>query len=582
MTRRGGAAERSGGGRRQRVEAGSLLLRGGRLLDVFTGDVVSTNVLLGGRMVLEVGPRPLDAVRTIDLDGAMILPGFIDGHIHLESSLLTPRRFAEAVVPSGTTTVVADPHEIANVLGLDGVRWMLGAAARLPLDVMVMAPSCVPASTLETTAARLDAAAIGRMLRWRRVIGLAEVMDVPGVLAHAPHVMRKIALARRRRRPVDGHAPGLSGAALDRYVAAGIASDHECVTAEEARAKLARGMRVMIREGSQARNLGDLARVVDAVTVRRCLLVTDDRNAADLARDGHVDHLLRAAVAHGIPPLWAVQMVTLNAAEHAGLAGPGGIGAIAPGWQADLAVVDDLASFTVQLVVKRGSVVAERGRLVGELPAPSPMRSTMAVAQLDVAALRVAATSARAAVRVIGVVPGQIRTDALTRTPRVARGAIVADPGRDLAKLVVVDRHTGSGRVGRGLVHGFGLARGALASSIAHDAHNLVAAGVEDADILAALRAVESSHGGLAAAAGGATVAHLALPVAGLMSDAPLVQTVEDLDRLETAARSLGSRLSHPFGVLSFLALPVVPALRLTDRGLVDVARGALVPLVAD
>jgi adenine deaminase len=555
-----------------------VLLRGGRLLDVFTGDVAPTNVLIGGGRVLGLGAHCGDAPSVVDLDGAIVLPGLIDGHIHLESSLLTPGRFAEATVPHGTTAVVADPHEVANVLGLAGVRWMLDASRPLPLDVYLMAPSCVPASTLDTSGACLGADDVAQMLGWDGVLGLAEVMDVPAVLRRDPRVMDKIALARRLGRPVDGHAPGLRGAALDRYVAAGISSDHECVTAEEAREKLQRGMRLMIREGSTARNLGDLRSVVDAGTVRRCLLVSDDRNAIDLVRDGHLDHLLRQAVGLGIPPVAAVQMVTLNVAEHFGLDRRG---AVAPGWQADITIVDDLERFTVQRVLKRGRLVAEGGRLCAALGATPPLPPTMKMAPLERDALRIDAPDGATRVRVIALVPGQVRTATVVMSAEARHGEVVADPGRDVAKLVVVERHTRSGRIGRGLVRGFGLTQGALASSVAHDSHNIVAVGVHDADLLAAIEAVARAGGGLAVSRGAAVRACLPLPFAGLMTDAALPDTIATLGAVHRAARRLGSRLADPFGALSFLALPVIPTLRLTDRGLVDVEAGRLVSLFA-
>lgn len=553
------------------------VLRGGRLLNVFTGELTRANVLLGGGLVLGVGDDYRDAPRAVDLDGAVVLPGLIDGHLHVESSLLTPARFAETVVPRGTTTVVADPHEIANVLGLDGVRWMLRAGAGLPLDLLLMAPSCVPASRIETSGATLDAAAVALMLEWDRVLGLAEVMDVPGVLAEKPDLLRKIGIARGRRRPVDGHAPGLGGRDLDRYLAAGIESDHECVAVGEARDKLRRGMRIMIREGSQARNLRDLHAVVDPVTVRRCLLVSDDRNAADLSREGHLDHLLREAVRLGVPPLWAVQMVTLNAAEHFGLRG---LGAVAPGWQADLVVVDGVEQFRAELVFKRGRLVAERGKLSVALPPTPPLATTMKANAVGTGDLRIEAPPGTWRVRVVGLVPGQIETEDLLVDAPVSEGAIVADPARDLAKLVVVERHRRTGRVGRALVRGFGLTHGALASSVAHDAHNLIAVGAGDADLVAALSAVACHGGGLAVAARGEVRACLPLPVAGLMTDAPVAETVAAQERLEREARALGIAIAHPFGTLSFLALSVVPTLRLSDQGLVDASRGDLVPLL--
>jgi adenine deaminase len=561
--------------RRSRPDA-ETLLAGGRLLNLFTGETLETNVLIGGGVILGIGDYR-EAPHVYDLDGAIMLPGFIDGHVHIESSLLTPPRFAEAVVPRGTTTVVADPHEIANVLGLDGVRWMLRATASLPLDVFLMAPPCVPASPLDTAGARLDSDAVRQMLAWDRVIGLGEVMDVRGVIAAEPELGRKIDHARRFRRPVDGHAPGLSGEPLNDYLAAGIESDHECRALGEAREKLRLGTRIMIRQGSQARNLRDLAPIVDAISVRHCLLVSDDRNATDLVHEGHLDHALREAVALGVPPLWAIQMVTLNAAEHFGLRH---LGALAPGRQADVVVVNDLQRFRPELVFKRGRLVAEHGRVCEPgSPAP-PVSRTMNVAPLSADALRI--PHAAAMVRVIALVPGQLVTEEIVMTPTTRNGEVVSDPARDLAKIVVVERHHASGRVGRGLVQGFGLSHGALASSVAHDSHHLVAVGTSDADLFAALRHVIRDGGGLAVASHGHVRASLGLPVAGLMTDRPAHDAARALAELEAEARRLGVTLAHPFGALSFLALPVIPKLRLTDHGLVDSSEGRLVPLGVD
>lgn len=553
------------------------ILRGGRLLNLFTGELLPANILLGGGLILAVGEACQEAPEVYDLDGGIVLPGLIDAHFHIESSLLTPARLAQAVVPRGTTTVIADPHEIANVLGLPGIRWMLRASEGLPLDCLFMAPSCVPASSLETSGARLGPGEVGEVLEWDRILGLAEVMDFPGVVAGKREPIRKIRIARDRGRPVDGHAPELSGPALCAYLSAGIETDHECVGLEEAREKLRLGMRIMIREGSQAKNLETLLPLVDAVTVRRCLLVSDDRNAVDLLEEGHVDHLLRRAVALGLPPLWAVQMVTLNPAEHYGLRH---LGAVAPGRQADLVVVNNLSEFKCELTFKAGRLVAERGKLLAGLPPTPPVPRTMHAAPLTRETFSIRGRPGRA--RAIGIIPNQIETEAPVVEVTVRDGVVLADPERDLAKLAVVERHGGTGRVGLGLVEGLGLRAGALASSVAHDSHNLIAVGMDDGDLLTALSHLVEQGGGLAVAAGGRVRASLPLPIAGLMSDRPVPETAAALRALERETRELGVSMAHPFGVLSFLALPVIPKLRLTDRGLVDVEQGKVVPLWVD
>jgi adenine deaminase len=472
--------------------------------------------------------------------------------------------------------VVADPHEIANVLGVEGVRYMLHASQDLPLDLYFMAPSCVPSTEWETSGASLGPAEIAKLLEEERVLGLAEVMDYPGVIRGRRENLEKIIAARALGKVVDGHAPGLSGEGLIAYLNAGIGTDHECTTLEEAREKLRLGMRIMIREGSQAKNMADLLPLVRPETARRFLLVSDDREAQDLLGEGHLDALLRKAISLGLPPHLAVQMVTLNPAEYFGLPDRG---AVAPGRIADLVVVDNLQDFTPLLVFKGGRLIATEGDLHQEIPRlrdPATL-TTVRVGTLSSERLRIKAS--RRMVRVIDLVPGQIVTRRVVLEARVVDGEILADLSRDTLKLVVAERHGRNGNVGLGLVRGFGLRQGAFASSVAHDSHNLVAVGGEDRDILAALEGVIKMGGGLTVAAGGTVQASLPLPVAGLMSPEPPASVAAAMDRLHREARELGSPLPTPFAVLSFLALPVIPELRLTDRGLVDVGRGEIVPL---
>ncbi len=555
------------------------LLQGISLLNVFTGESSATNVALGGGRVVGIGDGYRRARETFTLPGRYLLPGFIEGHIHVESSLMTPEGFAEAVLPRGTTTVIADPHEIANVLGLEGVRYMLRASQDLPLELFFLAPSCVPATDLETSGASLGPAEVATLLEEARVLGLAEVMDYPGVLRGKGGLLEKIGAARSRGKVVDGHAPGLTGEELLAYLNAGIGTDHECTTLEEAREKLRLGMRIMIREGSQAKNMADLLPLVRPETARRFLLVSDDREPQDLLGEGHLDALLRKAVSLGLPPHLAVQMVTLNPAEYFGLRDRG---AVAPGWIADLVVVDNLRDFTPLLIFKGGRLVATEGHLRQEIPRlrdPATLQ-TVRVGTLGSGRLRL--TASGRLVRVIDLVPGQIVTRQVVLEAPGVDGEVRADPSRDILKLVVVERHGRNGNVGLGLVRGFGLRQGAFASSVAHDSHNLVAAGVEDRDILAALEGIIKMDGGLAVAAGGIVQASLPLPVAGLMSPEPCARVAAAMDRLRLAARDLGSPLPNPFAVLSFLALPVIPEIRLTDRGLVDVGKGELVSLAVE
>ncbi|MGQ9683507.1 MAG: adenine deaminase [Anaerolineae bacterium] len=551
-----------------------LVLKNARVVNVLAGEVYETDVAIAGGVVAGLGHY--SGPHELDLQGLYLAPGLIDGHVHIESTLLSVPEFARAVVPRGTTTVVADPHEIANVLGLEGVRYMLETSKHNPLSVYFMAPSCVPATNLETAGSRLSAEDILPLLSDKWVLGLAEVMNYPGVVHGDADVLAKIEAAGNR--PVDGHAPGLSGHDLNAYVAAGIGSDHECTTVEEAREKLRLGLHVMIREASTAHNLRDLLPLVTPANARRCLLVTDDRHPADLQQEGHMDHLLRLAIASGLDPITALQMVTINTAECFGLRDRG---AIAPGLRADLIAFADLHDIRPQMVFRGGSLVARDGAVLPGVPcgANVPLRGTVNVASHDPYAYRVPASGGR--LRVIGLVPDQIVTEQLLLEPKVMGGEVVADVERDVLKLAVVERHLASGRVGVGFVRGLGLRRGALASTVAHDSHNIIVIGTDDADMLAAVEAVCRMGGGLAAVAGAEVLAAVPLPIAGLMSPQPLDAVARQLRALIGVAHDLGASVADPFMALSFLALPVIPALKLTDRGLVDVQLFKHVPLFA-
>lgn len=555
-----------------------LVIRDARVLDVFGDGWRRADVAVGAGRILAVGPGLAAGGEVIEAGGRPLVPGFIDGHVHIESTMLTPEGLAAAALSHGTTAVVSDPHEIANVLGVAGVRYMLAASAGLPFDAFFTAPSCVPATALETAGARLDAPEVGEILADPRVVALGEVMSYPAVLAGEPGVLAKIAAAHAAGKPVDGHAPGLRGDALQRYVSRGIDSDHESTELAEGEEKLAAGMFLMIREGSQAKNLQALLPAVTAATRHRCLLVTDDLEPTDLVGRGHLDAVLAEAVGRGLPPTWALAMVTWNAAQRFRLWDRG---ALAPGFRADLVLLEDERTFRPTHVFKDGRTVARDGRLcVAIAPQPTAgVRDTVRVGSLHAEALRLPAPPPGRRVRAIGLLPDQIVTEALAVEPAVRGGQVVGDPGRDLLKLVVVERHGKGGGIGGGLVRGLGLRAGAVASSVAHDSHNLIAAGVEDRDILAALQAVVRAGGGLAVAAGGQAVATLPLPVAGLMSTEPAAAVAAGLEKVIAAARELGTVLQHPFMALSFLALPVIPALRLTDRGLVDVAAQRVVAL---
>jgi adenine deaminase len=552
-------------------EPADLWLKNAQVVNVLSAEIHPADVAIyDGRVV---GFGQYEARQTIDLEGRYLCPGFIDGHVHLESSMVQPSEFARAVVPHGTTAVVADPHEIANVLGLDGVRYILEASEGLPLTVYVMLPSCVPATEMETAGAELSAADLATLLDHPHVLGLAEMMNFPGVLFRVPEVLEKIGMAGQR--PVDGHAPGLSGKDLNAYVAAGVRSDHECTTLDEAREKLRLGMHIFIREGTTARNLRNLLPLVTPANARRCHFVTDDRHPEDLLSEGHIDDLVRKAVTQGLDPVIAVQMASINTAEYFGLQN---VGAIAPGYRADLLVVDDLERFGIAQVFADGQLVAEEGRF---LPPPAefprvPLESTM---HLDLGNLDFSIAAGEGPAKVIGVIPEQVITEKLSAQVPVKNGQAVADPARDLLKMAVVERHRNTGNVGLGFVKGFGLRKGAIASSVAHDSHNIVVVGSDDADMRAAVEAVVEMGGGQVVMADGQVKTRLPLPIAGLMSDQPLEEVRDRIEALTAAAQELGCVLPDPLMTMSFLALPVIPSLKLTDKGLVDVEQFAVVPL---
>ncbi len=557
-------------------EPADLVLRSARLVNVFSGEVHMAHVAIHAGRVAGIGSYT--GREEIDLHGLFLCPGLIDGHIHLESAMVHPAEFARAVVPHGTTTVFADPHEIANVLGLDGVRYMLEATAGLPLNVYFMAPSCVPATPLETAGAALSAADIAALLQEPRVVGLAEMMNYPGVVRRVPEVLEKLRAAGGR--PIDGHAPGLMGKDLCAYVAAGIGSDHECTSLGEALEKLRLGLTVMIREGSSAHNLADLLPLVMPGNASHCFFVSDDRHPADLLRRGHMDTILRQAQPQELlPPVTLVQMATLNPARYFRCWDLGGI---APGYRADMVVVDNLETFQVQMVFKDGRLVAREGVLLDEaLPAQRALPpSTFQVAGLRAERLAVPAAGKR--LRVIGLVPGQIVTQALVEEATVVDGLAVADPSRDLAKMAVVERHRGTGNVGVGFVRGFGLRRGAIASSVAHDSHNIVVVGCSDSEMVRAVESVVALGGGQVVVAGDETLAQLPLPIAGLMSDRPLGEVCAGVEALNRAAQELGCALEAPLMTMAFMALVVIPELKLSDRGLVDVQGFQLMPLFVD
>jgi adenine deaminase len=550
------------------------LLKNARLVNVRSGEVHDADIaIFEGRIA---GFGDYQARDAVDLRCQYVCPGLIDAHVHIESSMVTVPEFARAVMPRGTCAVVTDPHEIANVLGLTGIHYMLDSSEGLPLRVFAMASSCVPATHMETSGASLEASDLEPLFEHPRVIGLAEVMNFPGVFLGAPEVLAKIEAAGDR--PVDGHSPGLSGLPLNAYTAAGIGSDHECTQLEEAREKLRRGMHIFIREGTTARNLKELLPLVTPHNAAHCSFCTDDRHPEDLLEEGHIDALIRMAVAEGLDPVTAIQMATINTASYFGLRG---LGEASPGYRADLVVFDDPADFRARKVFVDGRVIAEDGEYVGARPAPPPAPGSGVKVKWEAVGFEVAAEIGQQA-RVIHAIPGQIVTGQSVEEMRVEDGRAVADPGRDLLKIAVIERHRSTGNVGVGFVRGFGLKKGAIASTVAHDNHNIVVVGASDSDLKTAARVVAKAGGGQAVVADGEVLASVPLPIAGLMSDLPLEDVRRRIEEMSQAARGLGGTLPDPLMTMSFLALAVIPELKITDMGLVDVGEFALVPLLID
>jgi adenine deaminase len=549
-------------------EPADLVVRGGRVFSVFTREWLETDVAIVDGHIAGLGEY--EGREELDASGRYVVPGFVDAHMHLESSKLLVDEFARLVLPLGTTTVVVDPHEIANVLGTDGVHWLLDVCGDLPLDVYFMASSCVPASSFESPRRPLSPGDLEGLLRRRRVIGLAEMMNFPGVVSGDEHELAKLRLPGAEH--VDGHAPGVVGKTLNAYAAAGISSDHEASTVEEGRERLRAGMWLLIREASAARNLHALLPLAAEYGTGRIAFCTDDREPEHIAEDGHVNSMVREAVAAGTPPEDALVMATLNPATWHGLRH---LGAIAPGYQADLLLLPDLDSFAPETVLKHGRPLGE----IARVEIPEWVKHTVRVRHVAARDFAIPWEGGKA--RVIGVIPDQIVTESLVEEPTVEDGHAVADPDRDLAKIAVIERHLGTGRRGVGLVRGFGLRSGALASTFSHDAHNIIVVGVDEQDMARAIARLTEIGGGVVVVEDRGVRAELALPVAGLISEAPLAEVVAASRGCIEAAAKLGCRLPSPFQTMAFLALSVIPSLKITDQGLVDVDRFELVPLQA-
>jgi adenine deaminase len=552
-----------------------LLLRNARLVNVFSGQIEDTDIALFDGIIVGIG-TDYHAVQEIDLRRAYVAPGLIDAHVHIESSLCIPPQFAAAVTPGGVTCAVIDPHEIANVAGVAGIRFMAECSRGLPLHVVVMASSCVPATQMETSGALLNAADLAGLLNEGIVHGLAEVMNFPAVINGDANVLAKLAVFRGR--PQDGHLPRLTGKALNAYVVAGIGSEHECTNVAEAAEKLARGLYILIREATNAHNLHALLPLITPENSRRICFCTDDRVPADLLDQGSIDYMVAEAIRYGIEPITAIRMATLNSAEWFGLHERG---AIAPGRVADLIVFDDLRDFRVREVYAGGRLVARDGQMAPDvrLPIPNIPASVYSTVNIHWPGVRLEIPARGERVRVIGAIEGQLVTEERILPVRVVDGKALADPDNDVLKMAVIERHKASSALGLGFIQGFGLHRGALAGTVAHDHHNLVCIGADDRSMMTAIRKVAEMGGGLAVAEGDQVLAVLPLPVAGVMSDRPIAEVRASYDRLLAAARERGSEMHDPFMAMSFMALEVIPKLKLTDQGLVDVEKFDFVDL---
>ena len=552
--------------------AADLVLRNGQLVNVISGEIYPTDIVIHDRHVVALGAGYVGE-REVDLAGKFVTPGLIDAHVHIESSLVTPPEFARAVLPHGVTAVVTDPHEIANVLGLEGIRFMLERARNIPLNMFVMASSCVPATDMESSGARLEAEDLARLADHPSVLGLAELMNYPGVALGDEGMLDKIALFKDR--VLDGHAPDMTGAMLNAYAAAGVQSEHECTTVAEAQEKLRLGLTIFIREGTATRNLKPLLPLITRENHGAICFCTDDRVPADLVDQGSIDYMLRVAIAAGVDPMLAIRMGGYNTARHFGLKK---YGAVAPGRYADLLVVPDLRDFRPEQVYRGGELVAQAGQMTAERPAAlgSQLKNTVNIGggALD---FSIAAKGER--IRVIGAIKDQVATDHLVEAAKIVDGFVQSDKERDILKFAMIERHRASGNIGLGFIRGFGLRRGAIAGTVAHDHHNLAVIGVDDDSMRTAAEAIRELGGGLAAADGAQVLARLPLPVAGLLSERPIEAVRAQYDDMIDASRALGSRLSDPFMVMSFMGLEVIPKLKLTDLGLVDVEAFQLVEL---
>ena len=544
-----------------------LVLKNARIVNVLSEEIYEGDVAISDGVIAGVG-NDYHGVEEIDVKGAYVSPSFIDGHVHLESSMLMPSEFAKMVVPSGTTTVVADPHEISNVMGLQGISFMREATKNLPLDVYMTLPSCVPATSLETSGVDLNSYDLALLIDAPWVLGIAEMMNFPGVINCDGSVLSKVRLGLEKHKRVDGHAPHLSGKDLNAYVAAGIRSDHECTTVEEAVEKLRLGMYLMVREATGARDLEPLLPVLKNLNTRKCIFVTDDRHPKHLAK--HISRMVKKAVKNGVDPIKAIQMASLNTAEYFNLAD---LGAIAPGYRADIAVFKNLENFEPLMVFKNGKLAAKDGKMVIDTDnlKPPALRGSVNIKYLYREDLQIKTPQGKTTAKVINVIPKQLITKQTLETIKTQNDLAVSDIENDILKIAVIERHKATGNIGLGFVKGFGLKSGAIASTVAHDSHNMIVIGTNDEDMYLAAVELVKSQGGKIIVQNGKTLAHLKLPVAGLMSDKTALEVQKDIEALDKAAKQIGCKIDEPFMSMAFLSLSVIPEIKITDKGLIDV-----------
>lgn len=554
-------------------ELADTVIKNGKIIDVFNGEIIDGDIAIVEGYIVGIGK--FEGKNVVDANGRYVSPAFIDGHVHIESSMVTPTEFAKVSLLHGVTTVVADPHEIANVLGVDGIQYMLDSSKNLPFDFYFMLPSCVPATEFEHSGAILKAEDLKPFYKEPRVLGLAEVMNYPAVHYTEPDMLDKIMEAKNSGKKIDGHAAGLSANDINVYMAAGIRTDHESTTAAQAKERLSRGMYLMIREGTVAKDLQQLIPIVNERNSRRCLFVTDDKHLDDLIRDGSIDHNIRLAIQSGIHPITAIQMATINAAECFGIEDKG---AIAPGYKADFLLLDDLNTIKITDVYKEGEVFVKNGILVKELifnhvKETNRLRNSVRFHDLTEEHLHIHVKNSKA--NIIEIIPNSLVTRHIIEKVDICeRGRFQSSINNDLLKLAVIERHHLTKNIGLGIVKGLGLKSGAIATTVAHDSHNLIIAGTNDFDILVAAKAIKEMQGGLIVVNKGNVIASLELSIAGLMSDRPYLEVATSLKNIHLALETLGANKDfNPFLTLSFLSLPVIPELKLTDIGLFQVSK---------